>query len=422
MGPMWGKFLAKDRSIDVAMVAGGFGASELFQFLRDGEPRTRAELAQLTGLARSTISLRIDELLQHGLISPVGEAVSTGGRPPAQIALNPGARVVVAADLGVTHGRVAITDLSGEVLSHVLADLAIASGPVEVLDWLALTIKKLLIEAGRPLPDLVAVGIGLPGPVEHESGKPTNPPIMPGWDAFDVPAYLGETFPVPILVDNDVNIMALGERAMGWPDADDIIFVKVSTGIGSGIIGGGVLQRGAQGIAGDIGHIRIPRGAGIVCKCGNEGCLEAVAGSPAIIADLRSAGHDVSTVADLVALVKSGDTGAIQAVRQAGRDIGEVLTVCVSIINPSVITIGGALAQAGEHIIAGVREVVYSRATPFAAEHLSIVQSRAGEMAGVAGASIMAVERALSPEGIDGMGPAKAALKLAATWDQRTSA
>lgn len=385
-------------------IAGGFGASELFQFLRDGEPRTRAELAQLTGLARSTIALRIDELLEHGLVRPVGEAVSTGGRPPAQIALNPAARVVVAADLGATHGQVAITDLSGKVLRFVLEDLVIADGPEVVLDWLVLTVNKLMAECERPISDLVAVGIGLPGPVEHGSGKPTNPPIMPGWDGYDVPAHIRRTFSVPILVDNDVNIMALGERAMGWPEAEDIIFVKVSTGIGSGIIGGGILQRGAQGIAGDIGHIKIPRGAGVLCKCGNEGCLEAVAGSPAIIADLRRLGHDIETVAELVALVKSGDTSAIQAVRQAGRDIGEVLTVCVSIINPSVITIGGALAQAGEHIIAGVREVVYSRSTPFAAEHLSIVQSRAGDMAGVAGASIMAVERALSPEGIDGMG------------------
>lgn len=385
-------------------IAGGFGASELFQFLRDGEPRTRAELAQLTGLARSTISLRIDELLEHGLVTPVGEAVSTGGRPPAQIALNPGARVVVAADLGATHGRVAITDLSGTVLRSVFEDLVIDNGPEVVLDWLVLTINRLMVECDRPISDLVAVGIGLPGPVEHESGRPTNPPIMPGWDGYDVPAHMRRTFSVPILVDNDVNIMALGERAMGWPDADNIIFVKVSTGIGLGIIGGGVLQRGAQGIAGDIGHVKIPRGAGVVCKCGNEGCLEAIAGSPAIIADLRGIGRDITTVAELVALVKSGDTSAIQAVRQAGRDIGEVLTVCVSIINPSVITIGGALAQAGEHIIAGVREVVYSRSTPFAAEHLSIVQSRAGEMAGVAGASIMAIERALSPEGIEGIG------------------
>jgi predicted NBD/HSP70 family sugar kinase len=388
----------------VVKIAGGFGASELFQFLRDGEPRTRAELAQLTGLARSTISLRIDELLEHGLVTPVGEAVSTGGRPPAQIALNPAARVVVAADLGATHGRVAITDLSGTVLRSVFEDLVMANGPEVVLDWLVLTINRLMVECDRPISDLVAVGIGLPGPVEHESGRPTNPPIMPGWDGYDVPAHMRRTFSVPILVDNDVNIMALGERAMGWPDADNIIFVKVSTGIGSGIIGGGVLQRGAQGIAGDIGHVKIPRGAGVVCKCGNEGCLEAIAGSPAIIADLRGIGRDITTVAELVALVKSGDTSAIQAVRQAGRDIGEVLTVCVSIINPSVITIGGALAQAGEHIIAGVREVVYSRSTPFAAEHLSIVQSRAGEMAGVAGASIMAIERALSPEGIEGIG------------------
>ena len=387
----------------VQISTSGSSANDLFQLLRDGEPRTRTELASITGLARSTIAIRIEKLLNLRLVTPVGEAMSTGGRPPVQIALNTGARVVVGADFGVTHVRVAITDLSGQAIIETRESLQIAAGPEVVLDWLVNTIKTQLIACNRPVTDLVAIGIGLPGPVEHVSGKPAHPPIMPGWDGYDVPAHVRKSFDVPVLVDNDVNIMALGESTMGWPDADHILFVKVSTGIGSGIISDGRLQRGAQGIAGDIGHVRIEQAAGVTCRCGNEGCLEAVAGSAAIIAELQRLASTASTVPELVALVKAGDPVAIATVRQAGRNIGEVLTTCVSIINPSIIAIGGSLSEAGEHIIAGMRETVYSRSSPFATEHLSIVLSRAGERAGVIGASIMAVEAALSPEGIASM-------------------
>ncbi len=184
---------------------------------------------------------------------------------------------------------------------------------------------------------------------------------------------------VPVLVDNDVNIMALGERAVAWPGVDHLMFVKVATGIGAGVISGGALQRGAQGIAGDIGHVRVARGAGVPCHCGNMGCLEALASGPAIARALRAQGVPAENGDDVVDLVKRGNIDAIQAVRQAGRDIGEVLTTCVSLVNPSVIAIGGSMARVGEHLIAGVREVVYTRSIPLATEHLAIVQSAAAD-------------------------------------------
>jgi predicted NBD/HSP70 family sugar kinase len=226
---------------------------------------------------------------------------------------------------------------------------------------------------------------------------------MPGWDRFDVPGWVQQHLEVPVLVDNDVNIMALGERAFAWPQTEHLIFVKVATGIGSGVISGGLLQRGAQGIAGDIGHVQIARGAGVPCHCGNRGCLEAMASGPAIAGALRLAGVNVENGQQVVDLVKRGNIEAIQAIRQAGRDIGEVLTACVSLVNPSVIAIGGSMAQAGEHLIAGVREVVYTRSMPLATEHLSIVQSSAGSNAAVIGASMLAIHHALSPENIDAM-------------------
>ncbi len=218
---------------------------------------------------------------------------------------------------------------------------------------------------------------------------------MPGW--------VQQHLQVPVLVDNDVNIMALGERAIAWPTTSHLMFVKVATGIGSGVISGGRLQRGAQGVAGDIGHVHVARGADVPCHCGNRGCLEALASGPAIARALRAQGVPAENGNDVVALVKRGNIDAIQAVRQAGRDIGEVLTACVSLMNPSVIALGGSMARVGEHLIAGVREVVYTRSIPLATEHLSIVQSATAENAGIIGASVLAIEHALSPEAFHGL-------------------
>lgn len=391
--------------VDIARgsALGYSGASELFQLLRDSRPRTRAELATLTGLARSTIALRVDSLMRLGLIGPVSGAISTGGRPSSQFALNPGARLVLAADIGASHANVAITDLSGTILVQHGETLPVSDGPERVLSWIVDSGRDLLAKIERSPADLIGIGIGLPGPVEFSTGRPINPPIMPGWDRFDVPAWVQQHWDVPVLVDNDVNIMALGERAVSWPDIEHLIFIKVATGIGAGVISSGRLQRGAQGIAGDIGHVQIVRGAGVPCHCGNRGCLEAMASGPAIARALRETGIEVNSGREVVELVKHGNIDAVQAVRQAGRDIGEVLTACVSLMNPSIIVIGGAMSQAGEHLIAGVREVVYTRSMPLATEHLSIVQSQAAGNAALIGASMLAIHHALSPESIDAM-------------------
>lgn len=377
------------------------GPGELLRILRDGHPRTRADLAGLTGLGRAAISSRLEPLLGVGLVAPVSDAPSTGGRPSARLAFNPGARLAAAANVGATHATVALTDLSGRILLKTTEPLEISCGPETVLDWLATTLQGHLKTMKRPTTDIIAVGIGLPGPVEHSTGKPTSPPIMPGWDGFDVPAYVQQTFDAPVLVDNDVNIMALGERATRWPNEDNMIFLKVATGIGSGVISGGILQRGAAGVAGDVGHIAVSKAAGIQCHCGKTACLEAIAGAPAIAAHLRKNGLKAITGNDVVSLVRSGDLAAIQAVRQAGRDIGEMLNMCVSLINPSLIVVGGSLAQSGEHLIAGIRETVYARSTPLATQHLNITQSETGPEAGVVGASILAIEHALAPQRIN---------------------
>ncbi|MGM1016903.1 MAG: ROK family protein [Actinomycetota bacterium] len=376
------------------------GAGEIFQILRDGHARTKAELAALTGLARSTVALRVDALLAAGLLRPAGEAVSTGGRPPARVAFNPRAGFVLAVDLGATHATVAIADLSGHILDAHTRTIDIGDGPESLLDTILADGATLLAAADTDIP-LVGVGIGVPGPVEHSTGRPTNPPIMPGWDRFDVPGYVQRTFDVPVLVDNDVNILALGEQATSWPHVDDLIFVKVSTGIGSGIIAGGHLQRGAQGSAGDMGHVQVPAGAGSARQPGDERDLEALASGSAIAIALREAGYEAHGASDVVSLVRAGNVAAIEATRQAGRDVGEVLATVVNLLNPSIIVLGGSIARAGEHLLAGVREVVYRRSIPLATQHLAIVQTQAGERAAVLGAAIMVARDALSPANVD---------------------
>ncbi|MDP3893544.1 ROK family protein [Nocardioides sp.] len=375
--------------------------SDLFDLLRDGEPRTRAQLAESTGLARSTVGARIDLLMRLGLVAPYGGGVSTGGRPPSLFAFNPAARVVAGVDVGATHARAALTDLSGTLLAEERAELDVADGPDRVLGWVTEVVGRLLEHQSRGVEELAAIGIGLPGPVEHSTGRPINPPIMPGWDRYDVPGHLQRTFLVPALVDNDVNIMALGEQQAAMPEVQDLVFIKVATGIGAGIISGGSLQRGAQGTAGDLGHVRVARADGVTCRCGNEGCLEAVAAGPALVTRLRELGAAVTTGQDVVDLLRSGDPAAVQVVRQAGRDLGEVVATLVNMINPSVVVIGGRVAAAGEHLLAGIREVVYQRSLPLATEHLRIVPSSARDGAGVRGAAALAIGHVLSPDEIE---------------------
>jgi predicted NBD/HSP70 family sugar kinase len=370
-------------------------AGPLLRLLLDGQPRTRAELIDLTGLARSTVTGRIEALLASGLVVPSGEAASTGGRPPARFRFNPSARLVLAADVGATHLSVALTDLTGTMIGSETLPLNIAEGPETVLGAIVRTGRSLLTAAGRSPVDLAGTGVGLPGPVEHRTGRPNHPPIMPGWDSYDVVARLSADLPGPVLVDNDVNIMALGEHSTAYPDVEHLLFVKVATGIGAGVISGGRLHRGAQGAAGDIGHVQTP-GRTNLCRCGNTGCLEAVASGTAIAAALTSGGIPASSSRAVVDLVRSGNPTATQLVRQAGREIGSVLATAVSLLNPSVIVVGGSLSLAGDSLLAGIRETIYARSLPLATTELRVVPSRTGTQGALHGAAALVLQHTLT--------------------------
>lgn len=376
------------------------GIGEVFQLLR-AEPRTRAQLVAITGQARSTIAARLDTLSDLGLIGQIGERSAVMGRPAASFFFRPDSGAVLAIDIGASHVRVALTDLSVHVLAERHLALSVDRGPEVVLSRVVEVCWELIVEAGIEANRLKGIGIGVPGPVTHSTGRPSSPPIMPGWDGFDIVQRLRTAFAVPVYVENDANIMALGEHAHAWKDVADLLYVKFATGVGLGIILDGQIRRGAQGSAGDIGHVRVPGGPPNLCHCGGTGCLEAVIGVPALLDQLAKAGLTATSGADLVALVRSGDKTAIQVMRDAGRTAGEVLAGVVSLLNPSVIAVGGILAQAHEQLIAGIRESVYAKSLPLATQNLLITASIAGPRAGIIGASTLVCDQILSPAAIE---------------------
>ena len=373
-------------------------AMELLQFLRDGKPRTRGKLAELCGIARSTASLRIDELIELGLVEEERDSSYSGGRPTKRVVLVPSSRLILAAEIGATHARATIADLLGRSLSERFRLLEAEDKPTEVMQWLLDSSKDMLIDSGLGT-DLAAASISLAAPINFSTGRPVNPPIMPHWRDFDVQGWISQYLDIPVFVDKDVNMMALGAHRGRKSQPDNLLFVKISTGIGVGIISNGMLQRGEQGLAGDIGHVQVSRRAETPCHCGNRGCLEAVASGPAIAAELTRLGTPALTNQDVLNLVKAGNLLAIQLIRQAGRDLGEILATCVSLLNPSLIIIGGSIAGLGDQLLAGVREVVYARSMPLATQQLKIEQADPDDRPAIHGAAALAVDFLINPRG-----------------------
>ena len=343
------------------------------------------------------MSQRVEQLIRGELVRDVGDGPSTGGRRPGLLELAPSVGVVLAADIGATHCALALADLTGHIAADIGERIDVATGPDSVLGWVAEGFQGLLREAGRDASDVRAVGIGVPAPVEFATGTVVQPPIMPGWDGLVIPEWFAGHLDAPVVVDNDVNVMALGEYTGRGLHAGDLLFVKVSTGIGCGIISDGRLHRGADGAAGDMGHVRVAEADDTPCTCGNTGCLEAVASGAAVARRLAHDGLSARTARDVVELAKAGEARAVRGVRVAGERIGEVVAALVSFYNPSMIVVGGALSELRDDLLAGIRGVVYQRALPLATRRLTIETTRLGRRAGVLGASVLAAQHALSP-------------------------
>ncbi|MUL41791.1 ROK family protein [Streptomonospora sp. PA3] len=384
------------------MAAVPMSAGHMLALIRSGQARTRRELQSVTGLARTTVLQRLDLLLEAGWVRERGVTTSTGGRPPTRLEFDEGHAVVLAADLETTHARAAVLDLAGRPLAEHTGALAVSDGPVAVLDTLAKWFGMLVERAGRPMGDVCGAGLSVPGPVEFETGRVVRPPIMAGWDGYDIAAHLrGELGApgLPVLVDNDANMMALGEHAAGYPESPAFVLVKVSTGIGAGVIVDGRVYRGIDGGAGDIGHVRISGADDALCQCGSYGCLAAVASGRAIARALTGMGLPTSSGSGVRERLQADQPEAVRLAREAGQRVGEVLATVVSLLNPEVLMVTGDLA--GTPFVAGVRELLYQRALPRITRNLRVVTGELGDRAGLCGIGHLVVEHLYAPAQVD---------------------
>lgn len=376
------------------------GAGRLLELIRTGVADTRLALTRESGLARATVNDRLELLLEASLIHANGSAASTGGRRAASFAFNESSGVVYVADLGASQAGIALCDLGANVLVHERHAIDITAGPEVNLALVRERLPAVLASAGRTEADVVAATVGLPGPVQSSPPRVVAPPIMTGWDDVVIPDALALGLPVPVLVGNDVNLLALGEHRAQYPDEEHILVVKVGTGVGSGIIVARRLHVGAEGAAGDIGHIPVP-GVEDRCICGRTGCVEARAGGWAIARDLRALGHDAPTSRQVVEMIRAREPDALRLANEGARLLGTAIADAVNVLNPSIVVLGGDIANAHEQLLAHVREVVYTRSLPLATRRLEIVSSRLGDRAGILGGAYLAIEHRLRPEAFD---------------------
>lgn len=380
----------------------GVGAptSEILELIRSGRAPTRTALMAATGLSRSTVLQRVGQLVASGLVrEQASPSASTGaGRPPSVLSFNDQLGVVLAADLGASHGRVAVADLSGRPLAEEHGRVELDSGAAIVSEWLLERFREVIERAGVATREILAVGVGVPGRVDVEGDGPVV--IIPGWNGDPLHDTLTDAFAAPVLIDNDVKVMALGEHRAHGGRLDPLLFVKLATGIGAGLVIDGALYRGLHGAAGHIGHMPAPGRTDTPCPCGSRGCLAALVSGTAIARQLTAAGLEARTTEDVLRLVAAGNYQAFEHVREAGRVLGEALALVVSMLAPQAIVIGGELEGAREPLLAGLREVVYLRSLPIASGDLEILPSRLKARAGVVGATALALDHVVSPDAL----------------------
>ncbi|MFJ4223382.1 ROK family protein [Microbacterium sp. NPDC089695] len=370
--------------------------SDVLALFRDQGPLSRTDVIALSGLSRSTVNQRLSALTAVGLLAPIEGGESTGGRPSSRFAFHAERAVILCADIGATGFTAALCDLTGTPIESTEQEIDVWDGPEPVLDA--------VLDAFRGLVNGVevwAVAVGVPGPVEFAAHRVVNPPIMTGWDGFDIAEWFAPHFDAPVIVENDANARAVAEARVNR--FDNVIGLKLGTGIGAGLVFNGQIIRGDKGAAGDIGHTR----AAIVdaepreCRCGSFDCVEAYAGGWALQRELAAIGIETTGTRDIVDLVARGDIETVRRVRAAGRIIGDAIADLVSILNPRAIALSGRLAECDEVLMSGIRERVYQRATPLVTRDLTIARSTLGALDGVIGLALIASDAVLASDALE---------------------
>lgn len=391
------------------------GLALLLDLLRSSAHVTRSTLAHRAGLGRTLVSDRLAQLGELRLIAPAGRDASTGGRAAERLRFRSEAGAVLVGMLGATSLSVGLADLAGNLRAVGEQPIEVAAGPQAVLSELELAFDALINRHDVRRTEIWGIGISLPGPVEFATGRPCAPPIMPGWDNYPVRERLEQRYKATAWVDNEVNSLALGELRSGLGRREsDMIYVKVGTGIGAGLVSGGQLHRGSNGCAGDIGHTTAINDSSVTCWCGKHGCLEAIASGAALARDGNAlalegqslllgqvlVGNGVITAKDVALAASSGDVAATSLMAAAGMRIGETLATLVSFFNPALIVLGGGVINAGDNLLATIRHVLYRLSPPLATRDLRIARTILGDRAGLIGAAFMATDELFSAEGL----------------------
>ncbi|MFZ5917198.1 MAG: ROK family transcriptional regulator [Chloroflexota bacterium] len=379
--------------------------SLVLSLVRQARHVSRADLARRTHLSRSTVSAVVSELLGEGWLVETGTGESQGGRRPILLTFNHRAGYILTIAAGASHLLSLVTDLDAGLLAEIEHPFNVADGPAIGLAAMETIGRQALRQAGVQPSQLLGVGVGVPGPLNCARGTIIAPPIMPGWNEVPVRGHLQHIYGVSVYLDNDANLGALGEWRFGAGQGiDNLVFIKIATGIGCGLIIGGQIYHGHTGSAGEIGHVTIDE-HGPPCSCGSYGCLEAMAGGPAIaqrammaiqagqptiLKDMTPNGH--LTAQDVAKAAHRGDALSLQLYRDAGRLIGIAVADVLNLFNPGRVIVGGGVSQAGDLIMASLRATVRQRSVRAAVENADIVQAALGRRSAAWGAVALVLQ------------------------------
>ncbi|MFE3824623.1 ROK family protein [Streptomyces sp. NPDC059092] len=345
---------------------------------------TQAEIARSTGLSAATVSNIVRELKDGGTVQVT--PTSAGGRRARSVSLSGDAGVVVGVDFGHTHLRVAVGNLAHQVLAEESEPLDVDASSAHGFGRAEELVERLIVATGVSRQKVIGVGLGVPGPIDVESGTLGSTSILPGWTGINPGDELARRLGVPVYVDNDANLGALGELVWGsGRGVSDLAYIKVGSGVGAGLVIEGQIYRGPGGTAGEIGHITLDE-SGPVCRCGNRGCLETFAATRYVLPLLHSSHGADLTMERVVQLAREGDPGCRRVIADVGRHVGSGVANLCNLLNPSRVVLGGDLAEAGELVLAPIRESVSRYAIPSAARQLSVLPGALGGRAEVLGA------------------------------------
>lgn len=375
------------------------GPGDVLHLIRSGKARTRGDIQEATGMSRMTVAQRVDALLGVELIREAGTDRASGGRRPTQLVFNFKHSCSISAVVETTSSRVALADLGGTIIADDHLEIAVDDGPEKVLHAITYAAQRLLKMSKTPAAKVSGVGISIPGPVDPHTLRPSQPPIMPGWDAYPIVEFIQDTFAVPVLVENDANAMAVGEYSAGFTGTASLCLAKVSTGIGTGLVIDGTVYQGVDGGAGDIGHVRLPAFVGMQCQCGSYGCLAAGASGGAIARSLSELGIPAVSGYDVHQHLLAGNLDAMRLTHEAGRRLGEVMATVVCLFNPGVLLIAGDLASSS--LISGIRETLYPMSLPRATRHLDVRLAALGEDAAIRGMSSLLVNQIFAASAVN---------------------